>query len=130
MGLFTVYSFILERALTYETNDVVEDASVIKMAESLSQKVSVIANLSTLEHFFSSMIRNLFKDINQLKTVIDGRMKSLSDTCSRLRTHLCKQFIHRIMSNEASRDDIDSDLLQSPMPSVPYQVTINDFFKS
>ncbi|KVI12349.1 hypothetical protein Ccrd_009231 [Cynara cardunculus var. scolymus] len=102
MDLFTEYTLILEKALTNETEYVVEGASRIKVAESLSEKVSVIANLSTLEHFFSSMIRNLFKDINQLKSVVNGRMESVASTCSRLRTHFCKQFIHRIMSNEAS----------------------------
>ncbi|KAI3801094.1 hypothetical protein L1987_29196 [Smallanthus sonchifolius] len=124
MGLFTEYSCFLERALTYETNDVVEGASRIKLAESPSQKVSVIANLSTLEYFFSNVIRSLFKDINQLKTLIDGHMTSVSDNCSRLRAQLCKQFIHRIMSNEAScvKDHVDFDLLQGLMPSLPYQI--------
>ncbi|XP_071690202.1 exocyst complex component EXO84B-like [Rutidosis leptorrhynchoides] len=124
MGLFTVYSFILERALTYETNDVIEDSSGIKKAESLSQKVSVIANLSTLQQIYSDMIRHIFKNINQLNNVIDGHMISVAGTCSILRTHFCKQFIHRIMSNEevyCIRDDIDFDLLQGPMPSRPYQ---------
>ncbi|KAI3741983.1 hypothetical protein L1987_59662 [Smallanthus sonchifolius] len=124
MDLFTEYSLILERALTYETNDVVEGASRIKLAKSLSQKVSVIANLSTLEYLFSNVIRSLFKDINQFKTVIDGHMTSVSDNCSRLRAHLYKQFIHRIMSNEASciKDRVDLDLLQGLMPSLPYQI--------
>ncbi|KAL8206263.1 hypothetical protein R6Q57_009814 [Mikania cordata] len=102
MDLFTEYSFLLGRALTYETNDAVEGAPKIKTAESLSQKVSVIATLSTLKYIFSNLIINIFKDINQLETVIDGHMASVSDICSRLQAQLCKQFIHSIMSNEAS----------------------------
>ncbi|KAI7730164.1 hypothetical protein M8C21_001452, partial [Ambrosia artemisiifolia] len=124
MDLFTEYIFILERALTYETDDVLEGASRIKVAESLSQKVSIIANLSTLEYFFSNVIRTLFKDVNQLKIVIDRDMTSVSDICSRLKAYLCKQFIQSIMSNEAScvKDYVDFDLLQGPMPSLPYQI--------
>ncbi|KAK9055691.1 hypothetical protein SSX86_026776 [Deinandra increscens subsp. villosa] len=124
MDLFTEYTSILERALTYETNDFVEAASRIKMAESLSQKVSIIANLSTIGYFFSNVIINLFKDITQLQTVINSRMKSVSDICSRLRAHVCKQFIHSIMSNEAPsiKDHVDFDLLQGLMPSLPYQI--------
>ncbi|KAL8200430.1 hypothetical protein R6Q57_011769, partial [Mikania cordata] len=102
MDLFTEYSLLLERALTYETNDAVEGAPKIKTAESLSQKVSVIASLSTLKYIFSNLIINIFKDINQLETVIDGHMASVSDICSILQAQLCKQFIHSIMSNEAS----------------------------
>ncbi|KAL8200558.1 hypothetical protein R6Q57_011897 [Mikania cordata] len=90
MDLFTEYSFLLERALTYETNDAVEGAPKIKTAESLSQKVSVIASLSTLKYIFSNLIINIFKDINQLETVIDGHMASVSDICSRLQAQLCK----------------------------------------
>ncbi|KAL8225311.1 hypothetical protein R6Q57_017868 [Mikania cordata] len=114
MDLFTEYSFLLERALTYETNDAVEGAPKIKTAESLSQKVSVIANLSTLKYIFSNNIINIFKDINQLETVIDGHMASVSEICSRLQAQLCKQFIHSIMSNEASciKDHGDFELLQ------------------
>ncbi|KAI3772958.1 hypothetical protein L6452_04154 [Arctium lappa] len=132
MDLFTEYTSILEKALTYETNDAVEGASRIKIAESLSEKVSVIASLSTLEHFFSSLIRNLFKDINQLKSVINDRMVSVASTCSRLRTHFCKQFIHSIMSNEAPciGDNVDSDLLQDRMPSLPYQVLFLELRKA
>lgn len=127
--LFMEYSFILERVINYEANDVVEGVSRVKMAESLSQKVSVIANLSTLEYFFSNVIRNLFKDITQLTTVIDGHLTSVSDNNRRVRAHLCKQFIHSIMSNEASliKDHVEFDFLQCLMPSHPYQVTINSF---
>ncbi|KAL8223732.1 hypothetical protein R6Q57_019207 [Mikania cordata] len=114
MDLFTEYSFLLERALTYETNDDVEGAPKIKTAESLSQKVSVIASLSTLKYIFSNLIINIFKDINQLETMIDGHMASVSDIFSRLQAQLCKQFIHSIMSNEASciKDHGDFELLQ------------------
>nr|XP_043620220.1 exocyst complex component EXO84A-like [Erigeron canadensis] len=124
MEIFMEYSSILERALAYETNDAEEGAPRIKMAESLSQKVSIIANLSTLEHFFSSVIRNLFKGVNHLKIVMDGSMISIADACSKLRTHICKQFIRQIMSNEDTsiRDHIDSDLFQGLMPSPPYQI--------
>ncbi|KAJ0796670.1 putative cullin repeat-like-containing domain superfamily, exocyst complex component Exo84 [Helianthus annuus] len=124
MDLFAEYCFILERALTYETDAVVEGASRIKMAESLSQKVSIIANLSTLEYFFPNVIRSLFKDVTQLKNVIDLHVTSVSGICSRLKARLCKQFIHSIMSNEASciKDYVDFDLLQGSMPSVPYQI--------
>ncbi|XP_076939841.1 exocyst complex component EXO84B-like [Bidens hawaiensis] len=125
MDLFTEYCFNLEKAITYETNDVLEEgSSKIKYAESLSQKVSVVANLSTLEYFYSNVIRNLFKDINQLKAVIDGHMTSVSNICSRLRSQLCAQFIHSIMYNEASciKDYADFDLLQDLMPSLPYQI--------
>ncbi|KAD3068549.1 hypothetical protein E3N88_36429 [Mikania micrantha] len=124
VDLFTEYSSLLESALTYETNDAVEGAPKIKKAESLSQKVSVIANLSTLKYIFSNLIINIFKDINQLETVIDGHMTSVSDICSRLRAQLCKQFIHSIMSNEASciKDHGDFDLLQGVTPSLPYQI--------
>ncbi|XP_076942140.1 exocyst complex component EXO84B-like [Bidens hawaiensis] len=123
MDLFTEYCFILEKAITYETNDALEDdSSRIKNAETLSQKVSVVANLSMLEYFYSNVIRNLFKGINQLKIVIDGHMTSVSNICSRLRSHLCKQFIHSLMSNDASCDHVGFDLLQGLVPSLPYQI--------
>ncbi|CAH1425095.1 unnamed protein product [Lactuca virosa] len=124
MNLFTEYAFLLQTALTHETNHVVEGAPRIQKAESLSQKVSIFANLSTLEQFFFIVIRNLFKNANDLKIVIESHMESVAGTFSRLRTEFCKQFIHDIMSNEASciREHSDIKLLQDLMPSLPYQI--------
>ncbi|PWA70818.1 cullin repeat-like-containing domain-containing protein [Artemisia annua] len=124
VNLFRNYVAILERALTYETTDVIEGGTRIKPAESVPQKVSIIANISTLEHLFSSVIRYLFKDMDELRNVIDSRMLSVAGTCSRLRSNFCKKFVHGIMSNEASciKDHIDSDFLWDEMPSAPYQI--------
>ncbi|KAI3782945.1 hypothetical protein L2E82_13006 [Cichorium intybus] len=122
MDLLIEYTSILQTAL--KTNDVVEGASRIEKAESLSQKVSIFANLSTLEQFFFIVIKNLFKNMKELDIVIERHMVSVAGTFSRLRTQFCKQFIHGIMSNGASciKDHSDINLLHAVMPSFPYQI--------
>ncbi|KAL4571952.1 hypothetical protein LXL04_018720 [Taraxacum kok-saghyz] len=119
MDFFTDYTFILQTAITQEPNNGVEVTPKFKKPESLSQKVSIFANLTTLEQFFFIVIKNLFKNTKDLDSVIEEHMISFTGTLSKMRTQFCNQFIHDIMSNEDSCIEEHGEDL---MPSVPYKM--------
>lgn len=131
MDLYTEYTAILERSLTDKECAIENSGSKINLAESLVQQVSVIANLSTLVNIFSSIIRNVFKEISHLVFEMDSYILFIQEACSRLRANICEQFIHKIMSLEGDHRPTqnsfiwtqdDSDSSTNMMPSVPYQV--------
>ena len=119
MDFFTDYTFILQTAITQEPNNDVEVTPKFKKPESLSQKVSIFSNLTTLEQFFFIVIKNLFKNMKELDSVIEEHMISFTGTLSKMRTQFCNQFIHDIMSNEDSCIEEHSEDLT---PSDPYKV--------
>lgn len=128
--LFTEYIDILERVLINKTNDVEKICSRINMAESLEKQVSVITNMSVIIQFFSSIIRNVFKDTDHLKFEIDNYILCIQESCNQIRSHFCMQFIHKISlesnhkltSETCIRSQADSNILPDLMPSTPYQV--------
>lgn len=101
MNLLTEYTLILERSINDKINVVEKGGPRINLAESLTQWVSILINTSTLVHFFSSIIINVFKDINHFKFEIDSCILFIEEACSRIRSHLCRKFIDKIMSEES-----------------------------
>ncbi|KAM7501493.1 hypothetical protein LguiB_000397 [Lonicera macranthoides] len=135
--LLTEYIDILERVLINKTNDVEKNCSRVNMAESLEQQVSVITNMLVIIQFFSSIIRNVFKDIDHLKFEIDSFILFIQESCIQIRTHCCMQFIHK-MSLESNRkltsetyiqSQADSKILRDLMPSTPYQGLFSELRK-
>ncbi|KAK3011319.1 hypothetical protein RJ639_012397 [Escallonia herrerae] len=136
MDLLTEYIVILERALPSKTCVEEKGGSRIILAESLAQQVSVLANLSTLVQIFSSIIRNIFKDISHLKFEIDRYTLSTQGACNRLRAHFCEKFIHKIISFEGdyklapeSRTRDDFKVFSNLMPSPLYQGLFTEVMK-
>lgn len=138
MNLFTEYIIVLERAITCETNVTEKGGSRINLAESLPQQVSVLASLSTLEHFFFRIVKikifGSFTQINSelMKNHSVGDQQKELDSCIlfiqeasfQLRAHFCQQFVHRMMlletdSNFTPRTCIDGE--HDPMPSIAFQ---------
>jgi len=110
MNLFMEYIIILERAITCEEIVPEKGGSRINLAESSVQQVSILVNLSTLEHLFSSIVRSIFGSISLMNSelmrnhLVGGQQKEI-DSCmlfiqeasGQLRAHFCQQFIHRMM---------------------------------
>ncbi|XP_050207793.1 exocyst complex component EXO84B-like [Mercurialis annua] len=61
-NLFMEYIAILRKAITYGVNVLEKGGSEVILAESVPQQVSILANLSTLEHFFSSSVSYIFRE--------------------------------------------------------------------
>ncbi|KAA8543404.1 hypothetical protein F0562_021101 [Nyssa sinensis] len=131
MDLTTEYIVIPERALTCETNGIEKCVSRINLAESPAQQISVIVNLSTLVHFFSRIIRSVFKGIDNFSFEIDSFILFIEEASDRVRAHFCQQFIYKIMSHEGGYRLMpetcvvgqgDSNIFQDLMPSVVFQV--------
>lgn len=139
MNLFMEYIIILERAITCEEIDTEKGGSRINLAESSVQQVSVLVNLSTLEHFLSSIVRSIFGSISHMNSelmrnhLVGGQQKEKIDSCmlfiqeasGQLRAHFCQQFIHRMMSLGTGFEhtvEICSNGQQDSMPSFPFQV--------
>lgn len=113
--------------------------SRINLAESLPQQVSILANLSTLEQFFSIIIEDIFGSVSHINfepvrshlvgvqlEELDSCILFIQEASSQLRDCFCQKFIHRMMlletgstnTTETCNDD-EHDL----MPSVAFQVT-------
>ncbi|KAL5792699.1 hypothetical protein ACOSP7_001293 [Xanthoceras sorbifolium] len=135
MDLFTEYFVILERAINSETDVKEKGCSIINLAKSLPQQVSILANLSTLEHFFSGIVRSIFRDITQFvtfqQTELYSDMLSIQEANSRLKAHFCQQVINRMMSLETGSECAKetcitnvghNSMLPDAMPSVAFQV--------
>ncbi|TXG63872.1 hypothetical protein EZV62_010866 [Acer yangbiense] len=135
MDLFTEYIVILERAIDSETDVTEKGCSTINLANSLQQQVSVLANLSTLEHFFFGIVRSFFRDISQFvgyqQRELYSDTLSIQEANSRLKAHFCQQVINRMMSLEIGSENAKeacinkvghNSMLQDAMPSVDFQV--------
>ncbi|RVW53636.1 Retrovirus-related Pol polyprotein from transposon RE2 [Vitis vinifera] len=109
--LFMVYIASLERAIACQTG-----GSIINLAVSLQQQVSVLANISTLVHFFSSIIKSIFKGISNfncelMETPLVGcQQKDLAlcllliqEASDQLRASFCQQFIYRMSPESGCR---------------------------
>ncbi|KAJ0111914.1 hypothetical protein Patl1_01729 [Pistacia atlantica] len=107
----------------------------INLAESLPQQVSVLANLSTLQHFFSGTVRSIFRDINELvgfqQRELNSCLKFIQAASDQLRVHFCQKSLYRMMSlqsglgsiPEACTDNaVNHDMLPDVMPSHVFQV--------
>ncbi|KAI5395253.1 exocyst complex component EXO84B [Lathyrus oleraceus] len=145
-NLFTEYIIILERALTYETNEMEEDSPRIKLAESLTQQVSILANLSTLVQFLSTMVKGIFssRSSNHMDSQVvknhsivhqhqelDDFLLFIEESSIKLRNVFCQQLILRMLSTCSSHeifsaihynDLFDANKTHNPMPSAIFQV--------
>lgn len=141
MDLFKEYIGILEKVLTCETSDSEKGGVRINLAESLPQQVSVLANLSTLQHFLFGTVRSIFKNINELvglqQRELNSCLKFIQAANNQLRVHFCQQLIYRMMSlksgigsiPEACTDNVvNCDMLPDLMPSHVFQVSA--YFRS
>ncbi|KAK3193474.1 hypothetical protein Dsin_024784 [Dipteronia sinensis] len=135
MDLFTEYIVILERVIDSETDVTEKGCSTINLAKSLQQQVSVLANLSTLKHFFFGIVRSIFRDISQFvgfpQRELYSDTLSIQEANSRLKAHFCQQVINRMMSLEIGSEHAKeacinnvghNSMLQDAMPSVDFQV--------
>lgn len=139
-NLFNEYIIILERALTYETSAMDQDSSRIKLPESLTQQVSILANLSTLMQFLSTMVKDIFSMDTQVVEnhsvglkhhELDDFLMFIEDGFNKLRNVFCQQLILRALSTCSSHeiasaihynDQFDANMIHNPMPSAIFQV--------
>ncbi|XVF21532.1 hypothetical protein REPUB_Repub12eG0098200 [Reevesia pubescens] len=143
MNLYAEYISILEKAITFETH-VSEKGSRRTSAESLPQQISVLANLSTLQHFFFKIIRSFFRGTGHMNSELrkkrsidfqqkelDGCILFIQEAAAKLKAHFCQQFINRMMSFETGSmlmQETCSDNQEEPstfheaMPSVAFQI--------
>ncbi|KAI4301060.1 hypothetical protein L6164_034377 [Bauhinia variegata] len=138
MNLFSEYIIILERALTYGTNVTEKGSSRVKLAESLPQHVSILANLSTLVQFLSVMVSRIFRgtghgdsqlrentsDASQPREV-DDFLFFIEEGSNKLRDIFCEQFILTVLSSYSSHElfpSIHNNDRDSPMPSHFFQI--------
>lgn len=147
--LFLAYIASLESAITCQTNVTETSGSIIKLAVSLQQQVSVLANLSTLVHFFSRIIKSNFKGIGDFNfelmesPLVGCEHKDLAlcllliqEASDQLSACFCQQFIYRMMSPESGcrlnpetsgTSYGDLNVFHYPMASVLLQVRIASF---
>lgn len=144
MKLFFEYIAILEKSITFETN-VSEKGSRRNSAESLPQQISVLANLSTLQHFFFKIIRSFFKGTSHMNSEIrkkniidlqqkeiDACVKFIQETSAKLKAYFFQQVINRMMSLDGSKlmqescsdNHEEQSMFHDTMPSVAFQVSL------
>lgn len=113
MKFFSEYIITVERALIiYDTSVTEKDTSRIKLAESVPQQVSILANLSTLVQFIHIMVKSVFRIPGHLNSNLEEnhsvayQQKELDDfllfideSSNKLRYKFCQQFILRILSS-------------------------------
>ncbi|XP_058759137.1 exocyst complex component EXO84B-like [Vicia villosa] len=145
-NLFIEYIIILESALIYETNEMEQDSPRIKLAESLSQQVSILANLSTLVQFLSTMVKGIFSsrssnhmDLQVVKNhsgvhrhqELDDFLLFIEESSIKLRNVFCQQLILRMLSTYSSHemfsaihynDQFDANPIHNSTPSAIFQV--------
>ncbi|CAI0386187.1 unnamed protein product [Linum tenue] len=143
MNLFMEYMSILETAMTHDIYSPEKSDSEFICAESLPQQVSILANLSTLEHFYSSTMTSIFGGINRINSELMSNQPMglqqqqleecvlfIQEASGRLRSFFCEQYVHRLMSLEtesklilerysASKDD--PGWVDGVMPSPAFQ---------
>ncbi|XP_028765490.1 uncharacterized protein LOC114723476 [Neltuma alba] len=137
--LFSEYVTILERALTYDTGVIEKDTFRIKPAESVSQQVSILANLSTLVQFLSIMAERVFRSTVDIGSnsvenhsvayqhaELDDFVLSIEESSNKLRHQFCQQFIFRVLSPHRSheitlaahdKEQCDANTIPNLMPS-------------
>jgi hypothetical protein len=145
-NLFIEYIIILERALTNETSAMDQNSPRIKLAESLTQQVSILANLSTLVQFLSTMVIDIFSSRNTShmdSQVVENHsvvhhnqelndfLLFIEEGSNKLRNVFCQQLILRVLSTCSSHqifsaihynDQLDNNMIHNPMPSAIFQV--------
>lgn len=144
--LFSEYLIILERVLTFNTSVIERENSRIKPAESVTQQVSILANLSTLVHVLSILGDSIFRstiDINSNSMEnhsatyqpreLDDFLLLIEESCNKLRHHFCQQFISKVLSTHQSHEitlsthnneKCDANASPNPMPSRVLQVCL------
>lgn len=142
--LFTEYIVILEKALTYEASSTEQGSPRIKLAESLPQQVSILANLSTLVQFLSIMVKDIFSSSDHIEFQVlenysivhqqqglDDFLLFIEEGSNKLRNVFCQQLIlrvlstyhrHEIFSASHCNDQFDANTVHDPMPSGIFQV--------
>ncbi|XP_047955514.1 exocyst complex component EXO84B-like [Salvia hispanica] len=125
MDLLTAYVVILESAITGDTDAVEKEGFKINLPETPTQGVIILANLSTLVQFSSSIIRNLFDGVHQLEFEMDSYATLVQDIYSRLKSYFLDHFISNIFSPNAGHESSpeipdDSCRYLDLTPSVPY----------
>nr|GMD20108.1 exocyst complex component EXO84A-like [Ipomoea batatas] len=126
--LFSTYILFIERALISGT-EAEEGDLRINVAESLVQKLSLVANLSTLEQILSNMIQSVFIGFNHLKFEIDSYVLFIHDTCAQIRSNFFKQFVLKYSPSEGEWGNIpacctggqEDSKIHDPEPSISYQ---------
>ncbi|XP_065875555.1 exocyst complex component EXO84C-like [Euphorbia lathyris] len=142
-NLFLEYIAILEKALTSEINVSRGNGSTIILAESMPQQVSILANVSTLEHFFSSTVVTIFRGINTINSEltedpsvdiqqheIDNYVMVIQEASGHLRAQFFRQFLYRVFSLEkcnitsliCGNSETGSSPVHDPMPSAVFQL--------
>lgn len=144
-NLFMEYIAILEKALTSEMKESRENGSTIILAESMPQQVSILANVSTLEQFFSTTVVTMFRRIYIISSEltedpsvecqqhdIDDYVMVIQEAAAHLRAQFFRQFLYRVFSLEKSNlipfvrvnSETGSSLIHDLMPSAVFQVLI------
>lgn len=130
MDLLTAYVVVLESAITNDMDAMEKEGFEIKLPETPTQGVFVLANLSTLMQLSFSVIRNLFDGVQHLDFEIDSYSTLIQDIYSRLKSCFLDQFISNIFSPNADHESSpeiclgkqDSSRYCDLIPSVPYLV--------
>lgn len=104
--LFNAYIVILESALSGDKDSSEKGGSKVNFPEAPVQEVSILASLSTLVQFVSSIVKNIFDGIHDLDFEIDNYLLFIQDTCSRLRTCFIEEFINNIVSRDVDHQCI------------------------
>lgn len=127
VDLLTAYVVILESAITGDADAMEKEGFKINFPETPTQGVIILANLSTLVQFSSSIIRNLFDGVHQLEFEMDSYATLVQDIYSRLKSYFLDQFISNIFLPNAGHESSpeirhDSRRYLDLTPSVPYLV--------
>lgn len=145
--LFSEYIVILERALIYDRSVTEKGASRIKLAESVPQQVSILANLSTIEQFLHIIVKIIFSGTGHIDShlmenrsvaywqkELDDFLLFIDEGSNKLRHKFCQQFILRVLSTYRSHelplafhdnDHCDAKTIRSLMPSGVFQVCLS-----
>ncbi|KAK7277487.1 hypothetical protein RJT34_22500 [Clitoria ternatea] len=140
--IFMEYIFIVEKAFTHETRETKKGSPRIKFAKSLPQEVSILANIATLVHFLSTMIKSIFNKAGEIdirvsesnllveQQELDDFLLSTEEGSNKLRNMFCLQLIqrvsstygisHEIFSTSRYNDQFDATI-PNPMPSAILQ---------
>ncbi|XP_020539035.1 exocyst complex component EXO84B isoform X1 [Jatropha curcas] len=142
-NLFMEYISILEKAMNSKLNVSENSGSKIILAESVLQQVSILANLSTVNHFFSSTVVSFFRDINCTNSELtenhsvacqqqelDSCVMTIQEASVQLRTQFFQKFICKILSLEVCKWNPEipvdrktgSSLVHGLMPSSFFQL--------
>ncbi|XP_020539036.1 exocyst complex component EXO84B isoform X2 [Jatropha curcas] len=148
-NLFMEYISILEKAMNSKLNVSENSGSKIILAESVLQQVSILANLSTVNHFFSSTVVSFFRDINCTNSELtenhsvacqqqelDSCVMTIQEASVQLRTQFFQKFICKILSLEVCKWNPEipvdrktgSSLVHGLMPSSFFQFVLDTHF--